>query len=79
MTAAALAFNVLFLWFKVAQPIGLGYTLKKGFFNPYLTLGVDSPTFLSHVPLSWWLLLFSLPDSVSHLNSLYKLSRERSL
>lgn len=48
--AAALAFNVLFLWFKVAQPIGLGYTLKKGFFNPYLTLGVDSPTFLSHVP-----------------------------
>lgn len=38
MTAAALAFNILFLWFKVARPIGLGYTMKKGFFNPYLTL-----------------------------------------
>ena len=38
MTVAALAFNILFLWFKVARPIGLGYTMKKGFFNPYLTL-----------------------------------------
>ena len=51
MTAAALASNVLFLWFKVARPIGLGYTLKKGFFYLYLTLtGGRSPTFLSHVP-----------------------------
>lgn len=51
MTAAALAFNILFLWFKVARPTGLGTTMKKDFFNPYLTLtGGRFTHFLSHVP-----------------------------
>ena len=45
----------------------------------WLWLGVDRPLSFLTFPLSWWLLLFSLPDSVSHLNSLYKLSRECSL
>lgn len=38
MMGAALAFNIFFLWFKVARPTGLGTTMKKDFFKPCLTL-----------------------------------------
>lgn len=38
MMAAALAFNIPFLCFKVARTIGLDYKIKKDFINPYLPL-----------------------------------------